>query len=156
MALGHISDPPGSLARNQPLYSDTFINRRLRVCSLFSLFQYTSSAFLNAVTHLGIKSSVPILVCLVLRDGDSGWEWHPISAEGAPSAVPTLKSFSLSFGQQERCEDRVDLKQREKDVDITLERLRQLRSQGLQLDIQSSLKWFGTSIDSQMIEEISS
>ncbi|KAJ7686928.1 hypothetical protein B0H17DRAFT_1332579 [Mycena rosella] len=68
--------------------------------------------------------------------------------------VAMLTSFRLSFSQDNQHEDAIDFEQQDKDVELALDRLGGLRSQGLQVEIQSSVKWFSANIDSKMITGI--
>ncbi|KAJ7136872.1 hypothetical protein C8R44DRAFT_363556 [Mycena epipterygia] len=70
--------------------------------------------------------------------------------------VSKLKSFRLSFDQEEQSQDAVHFRRRDKDVEFALDQLRSLRSEGLKVEIESSMKWFSKDIDSQMIKEIGS
>ncbi|KAJ7151822.1 hypothetical protein C8R43DRAFT_1004451 [Mycena crocata] len=93
-----------------------------------------------------------------LRDGTHGFpddeEWL-MTTPGA-NMSPKLKSFTLACGQDDRYEDGPNLRQHNLDVELALDRIRDLRFEGLKVDIQSSLKWFGRTINSEMIQEISS
>ncbi|KAJ7713131.1 hypothetical protein DFH07DRAFT_1068680 [Mycena maculata] len=65
-----------------------------------------------------------------------------------------LQSFRLAFDDQDRYEGGADLQKQDKDIELSLERLRGLRSEGLKVDIRSAAKWFSKNISSQMINEI--
>ncbi|KAJ7858596.1 hypothetical protein B0H13DRAFT_2356453 [Mycena leptocephala] len=75
------------------------------------------------------------------------------AGRGRGAEVEVLR---LAFGQEDKYEDGPNLKQHNIDIQLALERLRNLRSQGLAVDIQSSLKWFGRNIGAQMLQEINS
>ncbi|KAJ7136851.1 hypothetical protein C8R44DRAFT_363481 [Mycena epipterygia] len=68
--------------------------------------------------------------------------------------VAKLKSFRLIFDQESPDKDVVDLKQLNMDVELALDQLRGLRSEGLNVEIGSLIKWFGQDVNSHMIEEI--
>ncbi|KAJ7775493.1 hypothetical protein B0H16DRAFT_1713080 [Mycena metata] len=79
-----------------------------------------------------------------------------LTARSSPTeGVVRLNSFTLSF-HQEYNDDyaEVDMKAQNEDVGLALEQLRALRSEGLQLHIQSSMKWLSGNITEKMIEEI--
>ncbi|KAJ7136869.1 hypothetical protein C8R44DRAFT_868963 [Mycena epipterygia] len=50
--------------------------------------------------------------------------------------------------------DTADFEQQDADIEIALDQLCSLRSDGLKLEIQFSIKWFNTNINSQMVKEI--
>jgi hypothetical protein len=63
-----------------------------------------------------------------------------------------LKSFKLSFHQEYQDDyAEVDMKKQNTDVELPLQQLGDLRSQGLQLSIQSTIKWLSGNITSQIV-----
>ncbi|KAJ7686931.1 hypothetical protein B0H17DRAFT_702759 [Mycena rosella] len=66
-------------------------------------------------------------------------------------SVAKLKSFRISFSHEDPYEYGIDL---DKDVELALDRLSGLRSQGLQVKMQSSIKWFSTNIDSKIVRSL--
>ncbi|KAJ7105362.1 hypothetical protein C8R44DRAFT_858654 [Mycena epipterygia] len=79
-----------------------------------------------------------------------------LAARRAPmEGVAQLNSFKLLFHQEYQDDyAEVNMNAQNKDVELTLKQLCALRSQGLQLDIQSNIKWLSGNITSQMIKEI--
>jgi hypothetical protein len=65
--------------------------------------------------------------------------------------VAKLKSFKLNFSQEDKHEAALDLKQQQTEVELAVDRLRMLRSEGLNVEIQSDFKWFSGNINSQMV-----
>ncbi len=76
-----------------------------------------------------------------------------LAARWAPIAgVSQLKSFRLIFHQQyQDSYAEVNMKEQNKDVELALAELGDLRSQGLQVDVQSTIKWLSGNITSQIV-----
>ncbi|KAJ7136862.1 hypothetical protein C8R44DRAFT_868957 [Mycena epipterygia] len=121
----------------------------------------SSHEFSTLFTTLAEDPSIlPALESLTIDKCQTKIELPPLARmlaarTGGMDGVAKLKCFGLFFDHDDLHYDSVDFKQQDEDVELALDQLRSLRSEGLKLEIESSIKWFGRDIDSQMIKAIS-
>ncbi|KAJ6529846.1 hypothetical protein B0H19DRAFT_1242800 [Mycena capillaripes] len=119
----------------------------------------TSDAFTSLFSFIGQHTAVlPALESIHIDDCRADIQLAPLvellAARTTPAdGVAVLKSFSLNFGHDSENEHAVDVRRREREMDGALQKLHDLRSEGLKVDFQSSLNWFGDSIGTQMINK---
>ncbi|KAJ6576962.1 hypothetical protein DFH09DRAFT_355259 [Mycena vulgaris] len=104
-------------------------------------------------------SVLPSLETMIIADCPTNIDLLPLvqmlaARTTGMDGTTKLTSFRLSFDQEDRHEEVVDLKAQDKDIQLALDRLGELRSHGLEVEIRSAVKWLSPTINSQMIKEI--
>ncbi|KAJ7854660.1 hypothetical protein B0H13DRAFT_2206211 [Mycena leptocephala] len=120
----------------------------------------TNAHFRILFDSLSEDPILPALTSLIIDECVTEIPLRPLlrmlAARRAPIAgVSQLKSFRLIFHQEYQDNyAEVNMKEQNKDVELALAELGDLRSQGLQVDVQSTIKWLSGNITSQIIKEI--
>ncbi|KAJ7494232.1 hypothetical protein B0H11DRAFT_929580 [Mycena galericulata] len=119
-----------------------------------------SDDFTRLFDIINDPSILPALESLAIDDCRADIELGPLDrllsarASGKDGAAKLI-SFTLSFNQDCGGDGyAVDMQQHDEDVELALDRIRNLRRQGLKVDIRSSFKWLTHNLDLQMIKEI--
>ncbi|KAF7338958.1 C3H1-type domain-containing protein [Mycena venus] len=121
----------------------------------------TSAHFTGLFDSISKHSSIlPALTSFTIDECCTEIPLRPLvqmlAARRSPmEGIAQLNSFKLLFHQEYYdVYAEVNMNAQNKDVGLALEQLCALRSQGLQLDIQSTIKWLSGNVTPKMIEEI--